>query len=160
MQLMIGALDAGTDIKGAGDLLKKALSYTVVMYNSGKDEFKEETKKYIEYGEGHAGDWETSLAMAVAPESVRLDRSRFEEPILPKNRTEHLGRIHTAFRWYGNFPENVTGRPSLATREKGERLIDIYARQLARDIALVKADESVPSLQREFYAKIDKLSEK
>lgn len=29
MQLMIGALDAGTDIKGAGDLLKKALSSKV-----------------------------------------------------------------------------------------------------------------------------------
>ena len=131
--------------------------YAVTMYNSGKDEFKEETKKYIEYGEGHAGDWETSLALAVAPDSVKLEDSHFEEPILPKNRTEHLGRVQTAFRWYGNFPENVTGRPSLASREKGEKLIEIYARQFARDIAIVKADNAVPELKREFFEKIDKL---
>ena len=76
---------------------------------------------------------------------------------MPKNRTDHLGRVQTAFRWYGNFPENVTGRPSLASREKGEKLIEIYARQFARDIAIVKADNAVPELKREFFEKIDKL---
>lgn len=134
--------------------------YTVLMYNSGKDEYKEETKKYIEYGEGHAGDWETSLAMAVAPDSVKLEYSPYEEPIRPQGRTAHLGRIHTGFSWYGNFPEKVTGCPSLASREKGEKLMDIYIRQFARDIAIVKADNAVPTLQREFYDKLDKVDKK
>lgn len=66
----------------------------------------------------HANDAETSLMLALAPEMVRADRiAEADDP----DRTAGLVFSHPVNRTSAN---GATGRPSLATREKGERLFD------------------------------------
>lgn len=64
----------------------------------------------------HANDAETSLMLALAPEMVRPDRLRDADD---GDRTQGLVFSHPVNRTSRN---GVTGRPSLATREKGEEL--------------------------------------
>ena len=99
---------------------------------------------------GHAGENETSLIMECAPDTVKMEYQRFDEPISPLKRTNHLGGVSTSFWWYADYPENVTGTPSAATREKGAKLMDIRVKALVRAIKTIKADTSLPELQKEF----------
>jgi creatinine amidohydrolase len=104
---------------------------------------------------GHADEQETSMIMAAAPGTVKLDYQTQPEPILPKHDLSHLGkRISTGLWWYDNYPENVTGAPSLATPEKGEAAMAAAADDMAELIRIVKADTVLPAMQREFYGRV------
>lgn len=71
---------------------------------------------FADAADWHANDAETSLMLSLAPEIVRPDHlSEADDP----DRTEGLVFSHPVNRTSLN---GVTGRPSLATREKGERL--------------------------------------
>lgn len=78
----------------------------------------------------HANDAETSLMLAIAPEGVRPDRlASADDP----DRTCSCVFAHPVNRTSSN---GVTGSPSLATREKGER----WFAWLAEDLTtLIKA---------------------
>ena len=103
---------------------------------------------------GHADQWETSLMMAVAPELVKMDLQNIPEPIKDLGRTKKvLGRVETCYDWYASYPNYVTGSPSKASREAGERLLDFYIKRVARDIKAIKDDTVTPALQREFIEK-------
>jgi creatinine amidohydrolase len=83
---------------------------------------------------GHGDEWETSLILAIAPETVRLDRAIVDYgnvPELPK----------TVFRQPVRFRDDpasgidhsrtgVRGDPTLATAEKGRRLLDAMVEEL------------------------------
>jgi len=107
-------------------------------------------------GGGHADESETSMIMAAAPGTVRMDRQPFPEPILPQENLKHLREkgIHTGLWWYGDYPEQVTGCPSAATQEKGEAALSAAALDLVDVIRTVKADASAPRLQKEFYRRV------
>jgi creatinine amidohydrolase/Fe(II)-dependent formamide hydrolase-like protein len=79
-----------------------------------------------------------------------MEYQRFKEPVEPLKRTEHLGGVYTSFWWYADYPENVVGTPSAATPEKGAKLMSVKVNALARAIRAVKADKTVPELQKEF----------
>ncbi|NQT07684.1 creatininase family protein, partial [Candidatus Bathyarchaeota archaeon] len=68
-------------------------------------------------GQGHAGEGETSMILAVAPELVEIDRARGVVPDLP---------LHVQVKW--NFdeltPYGVTGDPTKATEGKGRLMRD------------------------------------
>ncbi|MBA7600339.1 Creatinine amidohydrolase [subsurface metagenome] len=68
-------------------------------------------------GQGHAGEGETSMMLAVAPELVEMDRARGVVPDLP---------LHVQVKW--NFdeltPYGVTGDPTKATEGKGRLMRD------------------------------------
>ena len=105
---------------------------------------------------GHADETETSLIMAVAPGTVKLEQQKhMQEPIYPNEDLMHLSKkgIHTALWWYGMYPENVTGCPSLATLEKGEKALEAGVLDLVDVIREVKKDTAAPRLQQEFYAR-------
>jgi len=102
-------------------------------------------------GGGHAGESETSMLMDCAPGLTKMEYQKFEEPAGPFNRLKHLGGVHTAFKWYSDYPENVTGVPSWASPEKGAKLMDLSVRMLVRAIRAVKADAALPGIQKEFY---------
>jgi len=99
---------------------------------------------------GHADERETSIVMAIAPETVKMEYQKFKEPVEPLKDTTALG-IHTGYWWYANYPENVTGTPSLATREKGEKALEASIADTVDMIRKIKADTLVPSLRKEFY---------
>jgi creatinine amidohydrolase len=73
-------------------------------------------------GLGHAGEGETSIMLAVAPELVDMDSARGVVPDLPS---------HIQVKWIFNeiTPYGVTGDPTKATHEKGrmmrEALVDL-----------------------------------
>ncbi len=100
---------------------------------------------------GHADEKETSVMMAITPDAVKMEYQKFDEPILSKGMHDHLKEVHTGLWWYGKYPEQVTGTPSAASREKGEKVLEAAKLDLIEAIRLVKADETVPKLQKEFY---------
>lgn len=105
---------------------------------------------------GHADEGETSMMMAIAPDSVKLDYQKAPERIEPKHDLANLGnRIYTGLWWYDNYPENVTGEPSAATKEKGEIALVAAAEDMAEIIKKVKDDTVLPKMQQEFYQKAE-----
>ena len=102
---------------------------------------------------GHADEKETSMMMAVAPDTIRMDNQPFKEPIEPLHHTSSLG-AYTGYWWYAKFPEHVSGCPSLASREKGEKAMEAAAADVAEIIRKIKADTLTPSLRKEFYGRL------
>lgn len=105
-------------------------------------------------GGGHADERETSMVMAAIPGTAKMEQQRFAEPILPKEELKHLKGVHTGLWWYGLYPEHVSGTPSAASPEKGEKALEACALDLAEQIRAVKEDTITPALQKEFYARM------
>lgn len=99
---------------------------------------------------GHACQWETDLVMSAAPGSVNLDYIKDKKNLEPLRRSAHLGRINTGLHWYSNWPDNVVGEPAIATKEKGDKLMEIYINMLIRDLKIIKEDTTIPALRKEF----------
>ncbi len=74
---------------------------------------------------GHACEIETSAALALFPELVRMDRAK-------PGRTEFPTRIAkmVGFDWTKSNPLAVVGDPTKASREKGEKLVEAAVRRL------------------------------
>lgn len=73
--------------------------------------------------EVHAGESETSVMLAIDPSLVRDDRVDYIPPV---------GREFLDYAFIGAIsPEGVWGKPSLATRDKGERALEARVRRLA-----------------------------
>ena len=98
----------------------------------------------------HACECETSNTLANFPELVKMEAVP-AEPAEPLGRLQHLKGSYSGIWWYGNFPEHYAGDARTASAEKGRRLVEIDVRALARFIAMVKADEVTPALEREFF---------
>jgi len=105
-----------------------------------------------EFG-GHACENETSLSLGNHPELVRLDKVP-EKPALPLNRMKDLPPTSTGIGWYSNYPDHYAGDARTATPEKGRALVKWRVKTLAEYIAAVKADEVVPALEEEFFARV------
>ena len=103
-------------------------------------------------GGGHADESETSMIMAVAPGTVKMEQQIFPEPILPGEDLKHLWEkgILTPLWWYGMYPENVSGTPSAATVEKGQKALDAAVEDIADVIRTVKKDTAAPRIRQEF----------
>ena len=106
---------------------------------------------------GHACERETSMVMAAAPDAVKMEYQRFEEPVGVKVDLSDLEGVHTGLWWYAMYPENIVGSPSKASPEKGKKLLDASVLDFAEKLKAIKADEKVPALQKEFYGRVDKV---
>ena len=91
----------------------------------------------------HANDAETSLTMAIAPSLLRADRlHEADDP----DRTGGCVFAHPVNRTSTN---GVTGRPSAATRDKGERFLDWMVQDLT---ALVRSGSvERPPLEASYF---------
>lgn len=98
----------------------------------------------------HGGEMESSLMLAVRPDLVHLEQAA--PGVTPLGRLRHLP-LFTGTFWYANYPDHYAGDAHPATREKGEFLLNGFAAQVAQLIAAVKADTTVPALEREFFAR-------
>lgn len=79
----------------------------------------------------HAGEAETAMVMAIAPDLVHGDR--LAEADCPDERDGNAAE-GDAYRWRSfaeRTPSGALGVPSAATPEKGEKLLEIAARRLA-----------------------------
>jgi len=105
---------------------------------------------------GHADEFETSMMLGTYPELVKLD-SIPEQPAPPLKRMQHLPPTFTGIGWYSDHPDHYAGDARVATREKGQTLVRLLVENLARYIAAVKADTVVPTLNREFFSRVDRI---
>jgi len=138
--------------------LDREVPYTLYIVDPYGDNYKRMTEGLWETACNHAAEDECSRSMAVSPEgTVKMEQQTLPEPILPKVDISHLPMTHTGLWWYAAYPENVTESPSHATREKGDISIEANALDLAEEIARIKADEVIPGLQQEFYARCRKV---
>ncbi len=78
-----------------------------------------------DYGIGHAGEAETSVALYLAPDCVNMDIAQGEWPASPKE-----------IKVFASIPETsrtgATGDPKPATAEKGRLIVDVLAEYLAK----------------------------
>ena len=83
----------------------------------------------------HAGEVETSLVLAIAPELVHMDRARPNSKSLTKSRAAYASLTNTP----GSFPKvtgnGVWGDPTKATTSKGNKLIKEIIANLTKTIA-------------------------
>jgi creatinine amidohydrolase len=83
-------------------------------------------------GDAHAGRTETSLLLAIAPESVHLE-------LAEAGRTEPIASLLPRLRAEGVRPvssSGVLGDPTGATAEEGRALLDALVRDLTRAVSL------------------------
>jgi creatinine amidohydrolase len=95
-------------------------------------------------GGGHADERETSVMLAIRPDAVRMDLARRAEdaPEAPSPagfaRSTRLGPEPAPGMLHS--PTGATGDPTLATREKGERVLDEMTRELVDGIRALFPD--------------------
>ncbi|MFW6075553.1 MAG: creatininase family protein, partial [Chloroflexota bacterium] len=80
--------------------------------------------------DGHAGEEETSLMLAIAPDRVRLDLAQ-------SGTTTHPDTFRSGLRDPAVFlpePPGITGDPSAATAEKGRRIFDAIVGEITAHI--------------------------
>ena len=91
-------------------------------------------KKILSSKEVHGGEGETSIYLAVAPEYVDMEKAP-KEPYVAKGR-KASSALHSGLCWWTTWSvqrtkSGIFGDATLATKEKGEALIDAYANLLA-----------------------------
>jgi creatinine amidohydrolase len=97
----------------------------------------------------HAGEMETSLALAARPDLVRMDQ--LAPPAVPGRRLAHLPRASTATWWYADFPDHYAGDATQATPEKGEYLLKLAVERVAEIVKAIKEDTIAAELERDFF---------
>ncbi|MBN1429223.1 MAG: creatininase family protein [Anaerolineae bacterium] len=104
--------------------------------------------------DGHAGEQETSMMLAIRPELVVREALRTDTEGMPLERLKALSElgVYTGIWWYADHPTHYRGEGNPATAEKGELLLAAQARALAAAIRLIKQDSKTHRLQAEFYA--------
>jgi creatinine amidohydrolase len=106
----------------AGRIPKTVRVHTIHYWHMMKSEFD------------HAGEVETSLVLAIAPELVRMDRAAPNSKRLSKSKAAYSSITNAP----GSFPRitgnGVWGDPRKATAEKGNKLIQEVTARLAKTI--------------------------
>lgn len=93
------------------------------------------TDKELEFGI-HAGDAETSLLLSILPEQVRMQAAVQEYPQgLPENSLLSMeGKLPFAWTTLDLSRSGVLGDPTVATKEKGDRILASLAQSWAQVI--------------------------
>jgi creatinine amidohydrolase len=103
-------------------------------------------------GDMHAGERETSTLLYLRPDLVEMDRATSESG---ENRKRlSLPDLYTPIWWYAGFPNHYAGEGAKATAELGRVLTEAHLEALVRALRAVKADQSAPALQKEFYDRV------
>lgn len=102
--------------------------------------------------DGHAGESETSHTMISRPDLVHLDRAASESG-LDQNRLDLPNGVYTGIWWYAKFPDHYAGVGAEGNRALGEFDMNAWASGIANAIRSVRADQTGPRLQKEFFQK-------
>jgi creatinine amidohydrolase/Fe(II)-dependent formamide hydrolase-like protein len=96
---------------------------------------------------GHACEWETSMAMMACPELVHLDA--LGERTFPTLPPPNVGVALTPVDWIARHPYMAVGEPQKASREKGERWLDMVTTAVVDHLRLIKKDDrTLQEMQR------------
>ncbi|MBP1635392.1 MAG: creatininase family protein [Acidobacteria bacterium] len=116
----------------------------------GSDQPPEEAKPSRPGVDGHAGEEEVASIMASRPELAHPERGGAESGA-DQDRLSLPEGVYTPIWWYARFPNHYGGDASGATAARGQALTKAEVGQLAKAIAAIKADETAPRLQKEFF---------
>ena len=85
----------------------------------------------------HGGEMETSMVMAIDESLVKLETS---EKGIPKNTAmkAHLSWLASDWVTKQGKPIGIGGNPSGATKEKGEIILTISAKEIVKDLILIR----------------------
>jgi creatinine amidohydrolase len=100
--------------------------------------------------DGHAGESEISNIMASRPELAHPERSATESGA-DLNRLGLPDGVSTGISWYAKFPNHYAGDSSSSTALRGDATTKAVAERLADAIRAIKADDTSPRLQKEFF---------
>jgi len=108
--------------------------------------------------DGHAGEQETSMILAIRPELVHLSQVGDDSEGLPLQRlnTFREAGVYTGIWWYAGHPTHYCGVARPATADKGERFLAAQSRALAAAIRAIKDDGEARRLQDEFYNAVER----
>lgn len=100
----------------------------------------------------HGGESEASQILAIRPDLVSAEEGA-NDVERPLNRYGDLGRVgvFNALWFYADHPDHFCGDPSPATREKGDILLDVTAKAIARGVAAIRRHEEIEEIHREFF---------
>jgi creatinine amidohydrolase len=116
-------------------------------------ERKKKWQQTLETAEhGHACECETSISLANHAHLVKMHQVP-DRPAIAQGRLKHLPPTFTGVRWYSNYPDHYAGDARAATAEKGRILRQLLVDSLAEYLTAAKADEVVPALEGEFFAR-------
>ncbi|MGB8364424.1 MAG: creatininase family protein [Rhizomicrobium sp.] len=116
----------------------------VALINSGTMSERVRAAHFADGDDWHANDAETSLMLALAPELVRPERIAVSDD---PDRTEGLVFSHPVNRTSLN---GVTGAPSRASGEKGERLFSWMVEDLSA--LILRGLRETPPLDQSYFA--------
>jgi creatinine amidohydrolase len=102
----------------------------------------------------HAGNEESSVLKAIAPEVAHLERAG-QQSGADQERLRNLPNVYTGIWWYARYPNHYGGDGTKANAQAGELLINSTVDQLIKVIRAVKTDEMVPALQKQFFDESD-----
>lgn len=125
---MVALRMAAQDIVIKNDAAK-AEKKTRIMVLSDYDFAKELTPKYASEKDGHAGTLETSRVMAIKPELLKAKGSA-SFPDMPRFEVVAHPEIY--------FPSGVSGDPTAATAEKGQKINEHIIEQVEKLIKEIK----------------------
>jgi creatinine amidohydrolase len=120
--------------------------------NPAVDEEVKKLRKSDPAGDQHAGERETSTLLYLRPDLVHLDRATAESGVNQKRLV--LPDLYTAIWWYAGYPNHYAGEGDKATAELGRVLTEARIDALVRALKTVKADQSAPALQKEFFDRV------
>ena len=103
--------------------------------------------------DGHAGERETSMILAINPRLAHMDAVSDAKEGMPQERLKALrdAGAYTGIWWYADHPTHYRGDAHFAGVEKGQALMDARARAIAAAVRLIKQDSTAARLQDEFY---------
>ena len=106
--------------------------------------------------DGHAGERETSMVLAIRPELVRTGSLPSDGEGMPQGRLKALSdqNVYTGIWWYADHPTHYCGDGRPATAQKGEAWFVDRSRSLAKAVRAIKADTESKRLQDEFFNKV------
>ena len=100
--------------------------------------------------DGHAGENEIADVMASRPELGHPERASRQSGTNLR-RLDLPSGVATAINWYAMFPNHYAGDAGGATAARGIASIDYAATRMAAAIRAIKADQTGPRLQKEFF---------
>lgn len=136
-------------------MLEKQKDYIIYMHQgwSRHPDFEERWKQLRQTTEdGHAGEQETSVAMVIRSELVKMEDLP-EKPGSALNRLRHLPHLGTPVNWYSDYPDHYAGDGHYGTEEKGKLLMDSFVAMMVQVIKAVKADIMTEMLYEEFFSR-------
>jgi creatinine amidohydrolase len=116
---------------------------------NGITEYREALENILEVygGSSHAGETETSIMLALRPDLVYMDKAPREMPLWGDGAMkDDPPEVDRPFIWGGEWWSAITetgvnGDATVATKEKGERLLDAKVNALVKVIKSAKAWE-------------------